>query len=135
MSTREQARDTELRTQLAAILRANRELGAGYEHIAVDQLLDAMRGQGAPRVRRAPAPRPAQRSAPQRVWAIPWWIWALAVVAALHWGPVLLRDAGLGWIPVLLALIIAFKVLRAVGRRVRRWEARWDGRGAARSSW
>jgi hypothetical protein len=143
----EEARDQELRTQVASILRANRELGPQYEQIAVDQLMDVVRanapadppGGGRRGARAAGTPSRARLAAPPpaacqrgRSSGGPWWIWVAALIAAIHWGPALLRSSGLGslsWIPAVLALVVFAKLVRLVTRWGRRLEASWDDPG------
>ena len=126
MTAEESARSQELRTQLAAVLRANRELGPGYEQVAVDQLVDIVAGN------RPAAPAPRVQTVPRgsagpgcggRWRGAPWWMWGGAIWALLAWGPGLLRGAGLGsltWIPMVLVLVVFAQVVRGISRWGRR---------------
>jgi len=129
------ATDEELRTQLAAILRANRELGPDYERSAVDQLVDVVQRfapppAAAPRRERV-KPQPQAQQAPARRGGR-WWLWVAAILAVIRWGPSLLRASGLGslaWIPAVLVLVVAAQLIKVIVRWGRHLESRWDGPG------
>jgi hypothetical protein len=69
------ARESELRERVRAILAANRELGSRYEDAAVEQIVDLLQGRPAAK-RAAPPPPPA----PARGWHP---LVVMAAVAAL----------------------------------------------------
>ena len=119
----------ELRGQLAAILRANRELGPGYEQIAIDQILEATGRRGETGRRAADSERPAAGSA----WPLGRMLAGLllAAVAALVLLPALGMAAAtiFGLWPLLLLLL----VLRGAWRWGRR--APWDLAGPHRRRW
>jgi len=107
----------DLRTQIQAVLRANRELGAGYEQAAVDQLTDLLRpAAGAPRGGAVP-PAPAAQQSPANQGCARgtfgnWW-WIVAAVCGGFW----LLSAAWGGFGAVLPLLIACGLLFRFGRR------------------
>lgn len=132
------ARDTELRERVRAILAANRELGSRYEDAAVDQIVDLLQGRPPKRVQ--PGAPPPPLAAPVPVRSGGWHPLAViaAIAAAVIVGLPLLRLAvgmlagvvdAFVWVIFAFACVYLVKLFRRMSRgldRPRHYGDAWE---------
>jgi hypothetical protein len=128
--------EAEMRAHFQAVLRANRELGPDYEKIAVDQLMQKVRGGGTGGAATPPPAAPPPGYGPRQsgcasrgtCWS-PWAIFGL--IAGLFWIVPVLFGAAAG----LAALVLCAVVVAAIVRRVFRRFDPWGGGPWAYRAW